>query len=113
MTKTQAMKEAVRRWGPDAIIQDDRKCTTTKESRKAASEKRQALLKTLTPEEKKARRKELDELLFQTLRNRYSVGVHGGFYIGIRGYGDSWEECFEVADRMWPSSAPVGGKANG
>ena len=105
MTKSQALKEAVNRWGPKAIVQDVRRCTTTKESRKAASEARQALLKTLTAEEKKARRKELDELLFQALRQRYKVGVHGGFFIGIRGCGDSWEEAFASADRMWGKAA--------
>ncbi len=105
MNKTQALKEAVRRWGKDAIIKDDKRCATTPESRKAASEKRQAILKAITPEGKKARRDELDELLFQALRYRYSVGVRGGFFISIRGYGDSWEDAFACADRMWGKKA--------
>lgn len=105
MTKSQALKEAVKRWGPKAIIRDDRKCETTPESRKEATEKRHAILKAITKEEKKARRKELDELLFQALRYRYSVGVHEGFFISIRGYGDSWDDAFACADRMWGKAA--------
>lgn len=105
MTRSQALKEAVKRWGPKAIVRDDRKCATTPESRKAASEKRQALLKSIKPEEKRARRNELDELLFQALRYRYSVAVHEGFFISVRGYGDSWEDAFACADRMWGAKA--------
>jgi hypothetical protein len=105
MNGSQALKEAKRRWGPKAIVKDDRKCATTSESRKAASEKRQAILKAITPEEKKRRHRELDELLFQALRYRYSVGVHGGFFIAIRGYGDSWDEAFACADRMFGKAA--------
>ena len=106
MNKSQALKEAVRRWGDQAVVIDDgKRNASTPEERKAASDQRRHLLATLTSEEKKARRKELDALLSAALRNRYRVGVHGGFFIGIRGYGDSWEEAFAVADRMWSSTA--------
>lgn len=105
MTKAQALKEAVRRWGPKAIVRDDRKCRTTPESREAARVKRHAILKSITPEEKRARHKELDELLFQALRVRFSVGTHEGFCISVRGYGDSWEDAFACADRMWGKKA--------
>lgn len=104
MNRTQAMKEARKRWGENAVIQDRPKCASTPEQRVAACDKRKHLLAALTKEEKRARRKELDELLYQSLRHRFSVGYFGGFYIGVRGYGDTWEECFEVADRMWPST---------
>lgn len=107
MNKTQAMKEAAKRWGKDAVIIDKPKLASTPEERAAAQQQRKHLRDTLTPEELKARRKEMDELLFKSLRHRYSVGEHGGFFIGIRGYGDSWEECFQRADRMWPSRKPA------
>lgn len=105
MNKTQALKEAVRRWGKDAVIQDRPKQASTPEQREAARARRQHLRETLTKEELKKRHQEMDDLLFQTLRHRYSVGVHGGFFISIRGCGDTWEQCFEAADRMWGKAA--------
>lgn len=100
MTKSQAVKEAVKRWGKEAVVIDERKFASTPEEREAAREERKRLLATLTPEEKKARRKELDELLSRALRQRFKVGYHGGFFIGVRGTGDTWEECFQAADRL-------------
>lgn len=105
MNKSQALKEAVKRWGKDAVVMDERRNASTPEERTAAREELQRLLKTLSSDEKRRRRHELDDLLYRALRQRFKVGVHGGFFIGIRGYGDTWEECFEVADKMWGKKA--------
>lgn len=105
MNKTQALKEAVKRWGKKAIVRDEPKLASTPEQRAEAGAKRKLLRETLTKEELKKRSAEMDELLFQTLRQRYSVGSHEGFCICIRGTGDTWEQCFEAADRMWGKAA--------
>lgn len=75
------------------------------QQREAARAKRKLLRETLTKDELKKRDREMDDLLFITLRHRYSVGVHGGFCVCIRGTGDTWEECFEAADKMWSKAA--------
>lgn len=104
MNKSQALKEAVKRWGKEAVVMDNRIKTSAAE-RDAAREQRKLLLATLTPEEKKKRHRELDDLLSRALRHRYQVGKHGGFFISVRGYGDTWEQAFECADRMWGKAA--------
>lgn len=102
MNKSQALKEAQRRWGKDAVIRDDRRQQTTPAQRQAA---REALFELrgyiVTNEDRRYFRTFKDELIFQSIRQRFSVGIHGGFFIGIRGTGDTWEECFENADKMW------------
>lgn len=106
MNRTQALKEARRRWGPKAIIEDHPKQATTPESRQAAREARMELRGfILTREDRRFFHDFMDELLFQSLRQRFMVGVHEGFFISVRGHGDTWSECFENADRMWGKKA--------
>lgn len=107
MNKSQALKEAVRRWGKDAIIQDrGPRFASTPERRRAAQEARMELkaFRDLCPDRRAFR--DFDDSLFSlAVRNRFSVGVDGGFCICIRGYGDSWEESFSCADALWGKKA--------
>ena len=104
MTRSQALKEAVHRWGKLGCVEDrGAKRASNEEQRNAARAERKALLDSLTPEEKKARREELDRLFSAAFRYRYTVGEIGGFpgfrCFHIRGQGDSWEDAFSKADK--------------
>lgn len=99
-----ALEEARKRWGSDAAIRDGGpKRASTEPAREAARKKRAELLETLTPAEKKARRRELDDLFSQSQRRRYDVGTVSqlpgiGPVFHIRGSGDSWDDAFKQAD---------------
>lgn len=105
MNRKQALAEAVKRWGKDAMIQDRPRCASSPEEREVARKQRKYLRDTLTKEDLKKRHKDMDELLFDSMRYRFSVGIFGGFFFGVRGSGDTWEEAFEAADRMWGKAA--------
>lgn len=106
MNKTQALKEAVKRWGKDAAVQDKgAKLAGTPESR-AAGRAALTVLNALTPEEKKAKRKERDDALFACYRYRYVVGyIALGMMFAVHGSGDTWEEAFHEADNRFKSKA--------
>ncbi len=95
MNKSQALKEAVKLFGPDAVVIDEgKRNASTPERRDAARAALQAFHK-LTDAEKKARRKERDDLLGELYRYRFKIAIHHGFAIGIRGSGDTWEGAFD------------------
>lgn len=105
MNRTQAMKEAARRWGKNAAVRDTGR-PTSEDARKAASAKLpelRARYKEAAPDERKARRKELDDTLSIALSYRYSVGYVAGIrgmglaYFSVQGQGDTWDEAFAKA----------------
>jgi hypothetical protein len=95
MNKSQALKEAVKRWGKDAVVIDERRNASTPAQREAARNARMELRGFITSSEDRRFFRPLDnELLFQSMRQRFKVGYHCGFFISVRGTGDTWEECF-------------------
>lgn len=98
MNKSKALKEAVKRWGKNAGVQEQRNCDSTPESREAAKLKLGELNK-LSPEEKKARRRERDDALSRSYWYRFTVGrISMGMFFEVLGQGDTWEEAFKAAD---------------
>lgn len=106
MNGSQALKEAARRWGKNAAVKDlGAKLASTPESRAAARARLHELNK-LPADQKKARRKERDEALFQTYRYRYSVGeIAMGIMFAVHGSGDTWEGAFLDADTKFKAKA--------
>lgn len=106
MTKSQALKEARRRFGPDAVVLDERRLASTPERRAEAREKLKELNALCTTHElRKQHRKERDHWLSESYRYRFKVAVHHGFCIGIRGSGDTWEEAFADSDKLYAKAA--------
>jgi hypothetical protein len=107
VNRAQALREAARRWGDNAAVEDKGKArATTPESRAQASAERTALRAKIdaenrrpTPEEKL----ELNRLFSDGVRQRFCVGVIatlGPFRaFRIQGVGDSWAECFAQVDQ--------------
>lgn len=96
MNKSQALKEAVRLFGKDAVVIDDgpRRASNPENRAKAREEMKRLNALCITHELRKQYRKERDHWLSEAYRYRYRVGIHHGFAIGVRGSGDSWQECF-------------------
>lgn len=101
MNKAKAMKEAKRRFGKTAAIQDyGAVLVRTPEQRMAAKAELKRMQETLTKEEQKLRQKERDALFSTAHHYRYSVGkIALGMFFAVEGEGDSWEEAFFDADR--------------
>lgn len=103
-TKQQALKEAKRRWGKNAIVEDiGWKLASTKAQREAALQE-MLEIRALPQEEQRQHRKRLDELFSIRHAEQYRVGeitplpgIGAAFH--IRGVGDSWDEAFAEADR--------------
>lgn len=106
MNRSQALKEAVKRWGNTACVQDrGAKLASTPESREAARTILRSI-NALPDAEKKARRKERDEALCAMYRFRYNVGTLAmGIAFGVNGSGDTWEEAFYEADNRYKTKA--------
>ena len=105
MSKSAALKEAVRRWGKSAGVRDiGAKLSRTAEQRRAA---REALMELrgfiVTPEDRKFFKPFREWLVFDSLRERFTVGEisgAGGFrWFSVKGTGDTWEEAFQRADQ--------------
>jgi hypothetical protein len=99
MTKSQALKEAVKRWGKNAAVQDKGKERASTPERRAEAKARLRQFNALPEGEKKVRRKERDHWLTETYRYRYTVGfIAHGIAFAVQGDGDTWEEAFASAD---------------
>lgn len=103
MTRNQALQKAVRMYGRKAAVRDDgEKYNNSDEGRKAAHDEYENLAATLTPEEKKARSKELSNLRWRRQCYRYVVGEvenlcgFGMFF--VHGQGDTWAQAFAAAE---------------
>ena len=96
MNKRQAMIEAKKILGPDAVVIDNGpKCASSAEKRAEAREQLKRLAAICTTHElRKQHRKERDHWMGEAYRYRFQIGVHHGFAIGVRGSGDSWDDCF-------------------
>lgn len=102
MNKSQALKEAKRRYGPDAVILDHgAKRASTPEERAIAHAKMREMNE-LSHEEKKARRKERDHYFSEAFKFRYAIGEHHGFCVMVMGTGDSWAEALAEAEKRYP-----------
>lgn len=98
MTKTKALKEAQKRWGKTAAIQEQRNCDSTPASREEAKRKLGEINK-LSDAEKKARRRERDDALSRSYWYRFTVGrVSMGLFFEVLGQGDTWEDAFKASD---------------
>ena len=112
MNRTQAMKEAARRWGKDGGIKDYGK-PTKPEHRAAADAELKALRarvgdRAMTKEE----RAERDRLLGIALHYRYMVGkVVMGLFFSVEGQGDTLDAAFADADRRAAEDAKRYAKA--
>jgi hypothetical protein len=109
MNAKQALKEARRRWGDKAAVRDEPRFASTDEKRAEARAQRSALMQSLTKEEQRARYKELDALLYDSYRYRYTVGrIALGLFFAVEGQGDSWEAAFAQCDERNKKYAKVG-----
>lgn len=119
MTRDQAMREAKKRWGKNALIRVSALGVSSPEARAAGTaahlERKQRYEELKA--EKEARLAALDWLrelndkiaeAGKEMRNnqwkqsyyRFSVGTNIlGFAFGVEGEGDTWEEAFEKASR--------------
>jgi hypothetical protein len=108
MNRTQAMKEAARLFGKNAVARDYKR-PSSPEIRAEWHEKAKALraipVGTRTQEERKA----LNEAVGWALHYRYSIGelnTSGPFaFIAIRGSGDTWEEAFAKIEPLYKKLA--------
>jgi hypothetical protein len=104
MNRSQALKEAARRWGNKAAaVRDDGPSRpSSPELRAAASAKLKELNAAKTKDETKEAREERMKQLYLCGHYRYTVGTVmtmcglSGFF--VRGQGDTWEEAFAKAD---------------
>ncbi|MFZ1059248.1 MAG: hypothetical protein WAP47_08650 [Candidatus Rokuibacteriota bacterium] len=93
MDKNAALREAQRRWGETAAVQDNgKKFASTPEARKAARDALRSIPNT------RETRRERDRLFSASFRYRFSVGHFAlGMFFKIMGQGDTWEQAFEGA----------------
>lgn len=104
MNRSQALKEAVRLWGKTAAVRDGGKDrASTRERREAAAAEGKRIRLSIPAGQRPTReqREEMDRLLFESYRHRYTVGsisTLGPFAaFHVRGQGDTWEEAFAKA----------------
>lgn len=105
MNRSQALKEAVRRWGKTAAVRDDGpKRASNPERRAAASADLKQFRATIPKDQRPTReqREEIDRLFSEAMRERFTVGVIHTFCglsaFWVKGTGDSWEEAFTKAE---------------
>lgn len=100
MNRSQALKQAVGRWGKKAAVRDEGRKTSPEI--RAASLKRLAELRAMPEPRSPEVRKEIKEHLGAGLDYRYSVGYVGGIagfsFFSVQGQGDTWEEAFAKAE---------------
>lgn len=105
MNRSQALKEAVRRWGKNAAVEDKGAArASTPERRKAASAEGKRIRESIPKDRRPTReeREAIDRCLGESYRFRYTVGnisTLGPFRaFHVRGHGDTWEEAFAAAE---------------
>lgn len=106
MTQRQALKLATQKWGAKAWTELNRRALVGEARAKVSEElkaHREAKPKHGEPGWREWRDRE-ESLMGEVLRNRCQLGYTislGGFGIGraVRGYGDTWEEAWERANR--------------
>lgn len=99
MNKKQALKEAAKRWGENAAVQDQPRFASTPERRQAAHDALVELRSFTTNDNRKAFKPLRDRLFSDAYSFRFSVGhVQMGLFFGVEGTGDTWEQAFAAAD---------------
>lgn len=116
MTNQQAMKQATKRWGKQALVQNNghfsspEKRATASEQATAARARIKAIdqeiadrLKALDwyqalTQERRELQKEASNNTSLALRYRFQVGRNTGLFFEVLGSGDTWEEAFAQAD---------------
>lgn len=105
MNRAGAIKEARRRWGNDAAVDDaGPRRASSPEKRTAA---REALMELrgfiTTKEDQKFFREFKDTLFSEAMRMRFAVGRIGGVggfqFFSVYGNGDTWADAFAQATR--------------
>jgi hypothetical protein len=116
MTNDQAMKQAAKRWGKKALIENNGRFSSP-DRREAAREKAasaRARIKAIDQEiadrlkaldwyqaltaERKDLQKTASENAGMSMFHRFSVGRDMGMFFEVLGSGDTWEEAFAKAD---------------
>ena len=114
MNRTQALKEAARLFGKKAAVEDKGKSMASTPEQRAAAVAESKRIRSTIPEGQrptKEQRDELNRLLCESGRYRYSVGTIEGIagmglqFFSVQGQGDTWEEAFAKARRMEPKAA--------
>lgn len=117
MTNQQAMKQATKRWGKQALIQNgghfsspDRRAEAQgkavaarariKEIDQEIADRLKALdwYQSLTGERRELQKVASDNISL-ALRYRFQVGRNTGLFFEVLGSGDTWEEAFAQADK--------------
>lgn len=117
MTNQQAMKQATKRWGKQALIQNgghfsspERRAEAGEKAKSARarmkeidqeiSDRLKALdwYQALTSERRELQKVASDNSSL-ALRYRFQVGRNTGLFFEVLGSGDTWEQAFEQADQ--------------
>jgi hypothetical protein len=110
MNRSQALKEAVRRWGKTAVVEDKGAALASTPERRAAAAAEGKRLRESMPKDRRLTREEreaIDHCLVESYRRRYMVGTVstlGPFSAClVHGWGDTWEEAFAEAEKNYPA----------